>query len=297
MRFRLVLAAFAAVLFAVLPTSAGAIIGGQPDGNNHPYVAYADNGVFACSATLLSPTVMLTAAHCFSDSTSAYGVNTVTGGSIVRTTFDPNLTQANPSRVWHWGTYYFDPQFAIGSAGGLPGFDTHDVAIIVFTTDGCHVPSNRNPVFNFCGPISLAETGGQHGVLPQQGLVDTLRNQTPVDLVGYGVRNYVRGGGPCGGPCTPVTGAAFTRYGGQADVFASNSVISGEFLKLHANKVGVCHGDSGGPDLVAGSNVILAVNSFGGGQTCDSNTYSYRVDTQEALTWIANAIRLGGGSL
>jgi hypothetical protein len=48
---------------------------------------------------------------------------------------------------------------------------------------------------------------------------------------------------------------------------------------------------------LAGTNIILAVNSFGGGQTCDSNTYSYRVDTPEALTWIADAIRLGGGSL
>src|SRR6476619_3274619 len=181
MRFRFVLAALAAVLFAVLPTSAGAIIGGQPDGNGHPYVAYSDNGVFSCSATLLSPTVMLTAAHCFSTSTSAWGTNTVTHGSIVRATFDPGpLTQPNPSRVWHWGTYYFDPQLALGSAGGLPGFDTHDVAVIV----------------------------------------DTLRNQTPVDLVGYGVRNYINGGGPCDGPCKPVTGDAFTRYGGQANVFA-----------------------------------------------------------------------------
>src|SRR5262249_4622297 len=260
MRFRLALAALAAVLFAVLPTSAGAIIGGQPDGNSHPYVAYTDNGVFACSATLLSPTVMLTAAHCFSDSTSRWGVNTVTGGSIVRATFDPDLTHANPSRVWNWGTYYFDPQFAIGSAGGLPGFDTHDVAIIVFTAAGCHVPVGRP---GSCGPIPSAETGGQYGVLPRQGLVDTLRNQTPVDLVGYGVRDYIRGGGPCGGPCTPVTGDVFTRYGGQANVFASNDVTSSEFLKLHANKVGVCHGDSGGPDLVAGRYISLAVDSFG----------------------------------
>lgn len=294
MRFRLALAALAAVVFAVLPTSAGAIIGGQPDGTNHPYVAYSDNGVFSCSATLLSPTVMLTAAHCFSTSTSAWGVNSVTGGSIVRATFDPDLTKPNPARIWNWGTYYFDPQFAIGSAGGLPGFDTHDVAIIVFTTTGCHVPAGRP---GSCGPIPAAETNNQYGVLPQPGLVDTLRNQTPVDLVGYGVRNYVNGGGPCDGPCKPVPGDAFTRYGGQANVFASNGVIADEFLKLHANKVGVCHGDSGGPDLVAGTNVILAVNSFGGGQTCDSNTYSYRVDTQEALTWIADAIRAGGGSL
>ena len=294
MRFRLALAALAAVVFAVLPTSAGAIIGGQPDGTNHPYVAYSDNGVFSCSATLLSPTVMLTAAHCFSTSTSAWGVNSVTGGSIVRATFDPDLTKPNAARIWNWGTYYFDPQFAIGSAGGLPGFDTHDVAIIVFTTTGCHVPAGRP---GSCGPIPAAETNNQYGVLPQPGLVDTLRNQTPVDLVGYGVRNYVNGGGPCDGPCKPVPGDAFTRYGGQANVFASNGVIADEFLKLHANKVGVCHGDSGGPDLVAGTNVILAVNSFGGGQTCDSNTYSYRVDTQEALTWIADAIRAGGGSL
>ena len=294
MRFRLALAALAAVVFAVLPASAGAIIGGQPDGMNHPYVAYSDNGVFSCSATLLSPTVMLTAAHCFSDSTSRWGTNTVTGGSIVRVTFDPDLSVPNPQRVWHWGTYYYDPQFAIGSAGGLPGFDTHDVAIIVFNADGCNVPAGRPGT---CGPVPSAETGGKYGVLAQRGLVDTLRNQTPVDLVGYGVRNYINGGGPCGGPCKPVTGDAFIRYGGQANVFASKDVISSEFLKLHANKVGVCHGDSGGPDLVAGTNVILAVNSFGGGTTCDSNTYSYRVDTQQAETWIADAIRFGGGSL
>src|SRR4051794_178109 len=252
MRFRLALAALAAVLVAVLPTSAGAIIGGQPDGTHHPYVAYSDNGVFSCSATLLSSTVMLTAAHCFSDSTSAYGVNSVTGGSIVRTTFDSDLTVPNASRVWHWGTYYFDPQFAIGSAGGLPGFDTHDVAIIVFTAAGCHVPANRNPVTNTCGPLSLAETGGQHGVLPQQGLVDTLRNQTPVDLVGYGVRNYVRGGGPCAGPCKPATGDVFTRYGGPADGVASNDVIFQGVLKLHADKGGGCPRGLGGAGPLPG---------------------------------------------
>src|SRR3954469_19881325 len=159
MRLKLGLALVFALLSVVLPSSAGAIIGGSYDGTNHPYVAYADNGVFSCSATLLSPTVMLTAAHCFSDSTSAYGVNTVTGAPIVRTTFDPELTVANPSRMWHWGTYYFDPQFAIGSAGGLPGFATRDVAIIVFTAQGCHIPAGRNPALNVCGPVPPADTG------------------------------------------------------------------------------------------------------------------------------------------
>src|SRR3954466_3447553 len=98
MRLKVGVAVVAALVSVVLTSSAGAIIGGSFDGTNHPYIAYADNGVFSCSATLLSPTVMLAAAHCFSDSTSAYGVNSVTGGSIVRTTFDPNLTVANATR-------------------------------------------------------------------------------------------------------------------------------------------------------------------------------------------------------
>src|SRR4051794_41354337 len=113
MRFRLALTAFAAMLFAVLPTSAGAIIGGQPDGTDHPYVGYADNGVFACSGTLLSPTVMLTAAHCFSDSTSALGTNPGTGAPLVRVSFDPNLVNTPATeQTWYVGDYYFDPQFA-----------------------------------------------------------------------------------------------------------------------------------------------------------------------------------------
>jgi len=297
MRVKVGLTLVVVLLAVLLPASSGAIIGGSPDGTNHPYVAYSDNGVFACSATLLSPTVMLTAAHCFSDSTSAYGTNTLTNGSIVRTTFDPDLTVPNPTRQWHWGTYYFDPQFAIGSAGGLPGFDTHDVAIIVFTSAGCHVPGNRNPLTNTCGPIAPSETGGQYGRLASLGLVDTLKNNQDIGLVGYGVRDYINGGGPCGGPCKPVTGDVFTRYAGTSTLIASNDVISGEFLKLHSNKVGVCHGDSGGPDLLGSSNVILAVNSFGGGTQCQSNTYSYRVDTPQAQSWIAGAITAGGGGL
>ena len=54
----------------VAAPAATASTGGTPDGDTHPNVGfllyYADGGRFSCSGTLVSPTVVLTAAHCTS---------------------------------------------------------------------------------------------------------------------------------------------------------------------------------------------------------------------------------------
>src|SRR5450759_1541922 len=85
MRSRLLLSVVALIAsVGLMPSSAQAVTNGQYDGTNHPYVAYMDNGVFSCSGALLSSTVMLTAAHCFSDSTSGLGTNTDTVAPLVR---------------------------------------------------------------------------------------------------------------------------------------------------------------------------------------------------------------------
>src|SRR4051812_46283231 len=91
MRTRL-LALLTAVLLplgiAIAPAQAST--GGTPDGNTHPNVGlilfYDADGRFRCSATLVSPTVLLTAAHC-------------TDGTLGRTlvTFDSVIAEQPPS--------------------------------------------------------------------------------------------------------------------------------------------------------------------------------------------------------
>jgi hypothetical protein len=242
---------------------ASAITNGQPDGNAHPYVGLAVFDVngspsHRCSASLLTPTVVLTAGHC-TDGTSA-----------ARVWFDEKVA-GNPEYPFSGATSYDGqaftfPGFCIGCGNGLPGFAAGDVGIIVLS----------EPV-----PTSAVST---YAELPEEGLVDTLKNKTKVDFVGYGVQEQIVGGGP------PVWTGLRNRLFAPSELVSGNFVHSDEFLKLALNpgggSGGTCFGDSGGPDLLAGTDIVLGVNSYVTNSNCSGVGYSFRIDTPEVLEWI-----------
>jgi Trypsin len=256
--------ALSVLVLALGAAPAGAVTNGEPDGNRHPYVGLAVFDVdgtpsHRCSASLLSPTLVLTAGHC-TDGTSA-----------ARVWFD-EVVQGNPEYPFSGATSYdgvahTNPDFCIGCGGGLPGFALRDVGVIVLT----------EPV-----PTSVVS---EYAVLPTAGLVDTLPNKTDVDLVGYGVSVQLHGGGP------PVWTGPRVRLFAPTELVSGNFTHSEEFIRLTANpgggSGGICFGDSGGPDLLGGTDTVLAVNSYVTNGNCSGVTYSQRVDIEEVLDWIA----------
>ena len=90
-----------------------------------PYVDVDGAPSHRCSASLLTPTVVLTAGHC------------TIGTSAARIWFD-EVVQGNPEYPFsgatsYDGTTFTHPQFCNPCSNGLPGFAKYDVGIIVLS--------------------------------------------------------------------------------------------------------------------------------------------------------------------
>lgn len=162
-----------------------------------------------------------------------------------------------------------------GGGNGLPAFSYRDVGVVVLDQE-------------------MTDVG--YAQLPTPGLVDTLKNKTDIDFVGYGVQYQAQIPGkflPQPPPYYRWTGLRQRLYA-PSELVSGKFVHSAEFMRLALNpgggSGGTCFGDSGGPDLLGGTDTVLAVNSYVTNINCAGVGYSSRVDIPAILNWIAEFV-------
>jgi V8-like Glu-specific endopeptidase len=261
------------VLVSLFSGSAYAITGNyKEDEGRHPYVCLVGvydenyNWLWRGSGTLISPTVVLTAGH-VTEAPAKYATIWL-DEEIAYDSDNPNPNgYPNYGRGAANGVPHTSPGFGYYiSNNGLVGFITNDVGIVVLSE-----------------PVTLDE----YGELAAVGTVDTLNVGTGVTFVGYGVQYQVTP--KIGGPYYAWTGLRQRLYA-TANLLSNKYAISSTFMKCSSNaaqdKGGTAFGDSGGPVLLADTDTILAVTSFGPNSNCAGVGYYCRVDNSVILEWI-----------
>ncbi len=265
-------------LFAVMAPSASAITGGEPDGNRHPNVGlilyYTEEGRFRCSATLISPTVLLTAAHC---------TDGVVGSTLV--TFDSVIAEEPPSGfpvAADPTVGYTDAELA--AAGYLSGTAVTHPEYSNFTD-----LDNWNDV----GIIVLDQpvTGITPAQIAPLGYLDQFAqptlNRTTFEVVGYGTEVRKPEAGPQ--KPQPMTFPLIRRY-----TTSPGQKLTPQILQLNSNPNdvrgggGTCFGDSGGPVFLNG--YVVAVTSYVYTSNCRYLSGFQRVDIPVAQDWLAEFV-------
>ena len=170
---------------------------------------------------------------------------------------------ASPAGVTWTGVAHLDPSYCCG----IDDPQTHDVAVVT---------------------LDQAQPG-PYAKLPALGAVAKLGKKASLTLVGYGVSDMTNGGGKQ----QPL--ATFQRSFASLTLGNAGSDVSAEFFKLAStasgNKPGACFGDSGGPDLLPGTNVAVGLVSFGSNAICSGPSYAYRLDTPAAQSFVSQFLR------
>jgi V8-like Glu-specific endopeptidase len=258
-----------ALLISVAP--AGAITDGQLDGSGHPAVVLllmeiGGQPAFRCSATLLSPTVVLTAGHCTNDFPGPpYSGMRVFTESDVQSGIGitNNYPFAGPNSVEA-------VSFAAHPLYETAPFFVHDVGVVILQAPGVVLPQS------------------QYGVLPAANQLDSLKTQrglqdTTFTSVGYGLQASFPDA------ASWKDQAARVRMVAHPKLDQINTGFVGDFSLLLSNNHatgGTCFGDSGGPNFLGNSNVIAGVTSFGINGNCAGTGGVFRMDRQNVLNFV-----------
>lgn len=259
--------------------TAAAITGGTPDGLGHPNVGmivfYDQDGRFRCSATLVTPTVVLTAAHC---TTGTLGKTLVTFESVIAETPPSGLPVAADPKV---GYAQAAPGYLSGTAHTHPAYSNftdlnnwNDVGVIVLD----------KPVTGIT-PANVAPPNYLDAFAPPK------LSKTLFTSVGYGTE--VRK--PVSGPQkpTPQSFPLIRRFAVEP-----GQKLTPQILQVNGNindtrgTGGTCFGDSGGPSIHGG--FVVTVTSYGYTQNCRYLAGMQRVDIPVVQAWLTTfGVRFG----
>jgi hypothetical protein len=285
MRNKLLLTVFSVVaILAIAVSPVYAITGNFVEDNEHPYVgliAFYDaewNFLWRCTGTLISNWTVLTAGHCADTE----------GGAVY-------------ARIWFQqdaGAHY-DSVTELDPVTGYPDYCAAGTeGTLCFTSDTIlnydYPGSLRIPNTHDVGLVILdQEADLGYAELPEPNFLDQyITARGTQDLLftvsGYGLsyKEQVQNGKP--------NESYRERLMAEATLVNLNSALNAGFnLQTNGNgkgKGGTCNGDSGGPvffgGIDSGSDLVVAVTSFGLNSLCRGTDFAYRIDQPDVLNWI-----------
>ncbi len=268
-------AALAAAVIAVPALPAAAITGGQPDGEGHPNVGlilfYDATGRYRCSATLVTPTVLVTAAHC---TQGTLGKTLVDFRSVVAEQAPSGYPVAADTAAGFTAKEITDAGFVSGTASTHPQYSDftdvrnwNDVGVVVLdepvTGRGLSQLASRNALRSYSQPVL---------------------NKTLFTLVGYGTEVRKPDAGPQ--KPQPMSYPLIRRV-----TTSPGQKLTSQIVQMNGNPAdtrgggGTCFGDSGGPAFLNGE--LVAVTSYGYTSNCRYLGGYQRVDIPVVQDWLA----------